>query len=71
MGKHVVEEGLTEDQISLFAHAIETVSIRDVNDQTLAAAAVSGDQNAAKAVNKAMAQKENALFKFLMDYGDD
>lgn len=71
LGKEVIEEGLTEDQMVLFAHAIEAVSVRKIHDNTLAYASVTSDKEGAKAVQKAMAEKDNIMFKFLLNHGED
>lgn len=68
LGKEVIEEGLTEDQMLLFAHAIETVSLRKINDETLAYASVMANDKAQKSVSKVLAEKENVLFKFLLNH---
>lgn len=71
LGRHIVEEGMTEEQMLLFAHAIEAASVRNINNQTLAYASVMSDKEGAKQVRKAMAEKDNILFKFLLNYEVD
>jgi hypothetical protein len=63
-----LEEGLTEDQIVLFAHAIEQLSLRDISNQTLAYAPFHSDKEGAKKLQQTLTKKQHTLDKFLIDY---
>lgn len=68
LGPDILKDGMTEDQMLLFAHAIEAVSVRRINDQTLAFASVMADKEDKQKVTTALNAKDNVLFKFLIDY---
>lgn len=69
MGREVIEQGLTHEQMTLFAHAIDRMCVEDIHINTLPSILIH-DKDGSKKYNKEITKRQTLLAEFLFRFGE-